>query len=302
VVEPANGDPARESEPTGSRIERTRLWAAAIQERGRRRAEVERGRHSLVDAVFEMVDRDAEVGGGIIAGALAYRLFIWLLPLALVAVAGLGIAANASSETPEDTAEALGLADLVSSSVSSAATGSARWYALAIGIPVLVYTTRSLLRVLIGAHRLVWIDVRTAAPKPTIAASLTLLALLLCFVVVSTVASAVRAWAPGPGVLVTLVAVVPYAAVWILISLPLPHRAAAWTALIPGALLVGVGIELLHLVVAYVLEPYAIAKRGTYGALGVAAVLLLALYMVSRLVVGAAVMNATLWERRHNNG
>jgi uncharacterized BrkB/YihY/UPF0761 family membrane protein len=215
-----------------------------------------------------------------------------------VAVAGLGVAADASSETPEDTAESLGLADLVSSSVSSAASGSGRWYALAIGIPVLVYATRSVLRALIGAHRLVWMEVRTAAPRPTIASAVKLLGLLLCFVVVSTVASAARAWSPGPGVLVTLVAVVPYAALWILISLPLPHREAQWTALIPGALLVGIGIEVLHLVVAYVLGPYAIAKRGTYGALGVAAVLLLALFMVSRLVVGAAVLNATLWERR----
>ena len=38
-----------------------------------------------------MADRDADVGGGIIAGALAYRLFIWLLPFALVLVAGLGL-------------------------------------------------------------------------------------------------------------------------------------------------------------------------------------------------------------------
>ena len=297
-MEPAEEKTAQETGAPSSRIERTRLWAAAMQDRGQRRAELERGRHPSVDAVFDMVDRDAEVGGGIIAGALAYRLFIWLLPLALVAVAGLGIAADANSETPEDTAGSLGLADLVSTSVSSAASGSARWYALLIGIPVLLYATRSVLRALIGAHRLVWMDVRTAARKPTLGGSLRLLALLLGFVVVSTVASAVRAWAPAPGVLATLVAVVPYAAIWVLISLPLPHRAAEWTALIPGALLVGVGIELLQVVVAYVLGPYAIAKRGTYGALGVAAVLLLALFMISRLVVGAAVMNATLWERR----
>ena len=56
-----------------------------------------------------MVDRDGEVGGGIIAGALAYRLFIWLLPLTLVAVAGLGIAADASSESPGRAAGSLGL-------------------------------------------------------------------------------------------------------------------------------------------------------------------------------------------------
>ena len=32
--------------------------------------------------------RDASVGGTVLAGALAYRIFIWLLPLALVAVLG----------------------------------------------------------------------------------------------------------------------------------------------------------------------------------------------------------------------
>ena len=64
--------------------------------------------HRSVDAVFEMVERDGDVGGGIIAGALAYRLFIWLLPLALVAVAGLGFAADASSDSPEEAADSWG--------------------------------------------------------------------------------------------------------------------------------------------------------------------------------------------------
>ena len=92
---------------------RRELWAAAMQERSRRlteRAERERRRHGSVDAVFEMADRDADVGGGIIAGALAYRLFIWMLPLALVLVGGLGIAAEAAEETPEEAADSLGMA------------------------------------------------------------------------------------------------------------------------------------------------------------------------------------------------
>ena len=73
----------------------------AIQARARElaaRAEAERRRHESVDVVFEVVDRDVETGGGIIAGALAYRLFIWLLPAVLVAVAGLGFAADAGRE------------------------------------------------------------------------------------------------------------------------------------------------------------------------------------------------------------
>jgi hypothetical protein len=50
-----------------------------------------------------------------------YRLFIWLLPFALVAVAGLGLAADAESESPQDAAESLGLEGLVSNSIANAA-------------------------------------------------------------------------------------------------------------------------------------------------------------------------------------
>jgi hypothetical protein len=90
---------------------RIRAWQDSLRARGERlaeRAQSERQLHKSVDATFQMVDRDLELGGGIIAGALAYRLFIWLLPLALVAVAGLGIAADASSNSPEQEASSLG--------------------------------------------------------------------------------------------------------------------------------------------------------------------------------------------------
>jgi membrane protein len=300
-VDPVAEKQSEETQASGTRAGRMRAQAAALREhveRLERRAQAERGRHESVDAVFAMADRDMELGGGIIAGALAYRLFIWLLPLALVAVAGLGIAAEARSETPQDAAESLGMAGLVSNSIANAAKGSSRWYALAIGIPVLIYTTRGVLRVLIGSHRILWGDLRSAAPKPTLVASLRLLVLLLSFPVASVVASTVRAWSPGAGLLASLVATLPYAGLWLLISIRLPHRAAAWTDLIPGALLFGFGIEVIQLVAAYFLAPYAIAKQGTYGALGVAAALLFALYLASRLAVSAAVLNATLWERR----
>lgn len=293
--------PEEAGAPTGEPHARTPSRRARIAARSRllaERAEAERGRHASVDAVFEMVDRDGEAGGGIIAGALAYRFFIWLLPLALVSVAGLGIASDAASESPEETARKLGISGLVSSSVANAAEGPARWYALLIGVPILVHVTRSLLRALIVTHRLLWQDTRADAPKPTLAATVRLLVLLLGFSVVGTVASAMRAWSPGPGVLVTLLSVVPAAALWLAITLRLPHRGTDWTALVPGAFLGAAGLQLLHVFTAYVLAPYAVAKQGTYGALGAAAALLFGLFVLSRLVVAAAVLNATLWERR----
>lgn len=261
------------------------------------RAELERSRHASVDALFDTVDRDVEVGGGIIAGALAYQLFIWMLPFALVCVAGLGVGAGAASTSPEAAAKSVGLAGLVSSSVESAAKDSARWYALLIGVPILFLATRSVLRTLIGAHRLVWTDLRAAAPRPTLGATTRLLALVLCFFLVTGAASAGRAWSPGPGVVVSLIAIAPYTGIWLLISLRLPHRDSGWRSLAPGALLFGAGVELLQLVAAYFIAPMSLNKQGTYGALGMAAGVLLGLYLFSRLVIAAADLNATLWER-----
>jgi uncharacterized BrkB/YihY/UPF0761 family membrane protein len=272
-----------------------------MQEQGKRaadRAQEERKRHESVDAVFDMADRDSEVAGGIIAGALAYRLFIWLLPLGLVAVAGLGLAADATSQSPEKTANKLGLLGLVTSSIANASKSSNRWYALAIGIPILIYVTRSVLRVLIGAHRLVWRDLRSAVPKPTFANTLQFLGAVLLLLVAYALASVAGRHSDGfVGVIVTLLLTLPYAAIWLYVTTRLPHRTAPWKALVPGALLFGVGTEVISAVSKYFIAPYSLAKQGTYGALGIAAVLLLGLFFFSRLIVGAAVLNATLWER-----
>lgn len=46
----------------------------------------------------------------------------------------------------------------------------------------------------------------------------------------------------------------------------------------------------------------ALGKQGTYGALGIAAALLLGLFLIGRLMVGAAVLNATLWDRSRRTG
>jgi uncharacterized BrkB/YihY/UPF0761 family membrane protein len=299
-VSPATDIPPSESDAQVSRLERGRQRAAALQERAQQladRAQAERGRHSSLDAAFEIADRDAEVGGGIIAGALAYRLFIWLLPFALVCVGGLGIASDAASESPKSAAGSLGLSGLVAGSLSSASS-TANWYALVIGVPVLLFATRSVLRVLIGSHRLVWGQVRSAAPKPTPKATLVLLCLLLCYFLLAALASWVRVRAAGLGLVVTIGEAAGFAGLWLLLSLRLPHRDATWLDLVPGALLVGIGLDVAQVVSAYFLGPYAIQKQGTYGALGIAAAMLLALFVIGRLMVLSAEVNATLWERK----
>jgi uncharacterized BrkB/YihY/UPF0761 family membrane protein len=264
---------------------RAQARIAALRLREQRfaaRAQAERRRHKSIDALFEMVDRDAEVGGGIMAGALAYRLFIWLLPLALVGIAGLGFASRAASESPTSAARSSGLGGIVSSSVASAASSSARWYALLIGIPILLFTTRGVLQALIVSHRLVWTDLRERAPAPSLRSTVRLLGALVALLAISVLASALRHAYRSGGLLATLAAIAPYAGIWLVISERLPHRDATRRGLVPGALLFGVGIEVLHLVTVYYL----------------AAALLLNLFLLSRLAIAAAVVSATLWERR----
>jgi len=267
-----------------------------------KRLQHEREAHRSLDAALEMVDHDADVGGGIMAGALAYRMFVWLLPLALVLIAGLGYAAVAAEVPPDEAARSVGIAGMVSNSVAGAAKSSSRVYALLVGIPILLYATRVLLRTLIVTHRLIWSDARGTAPKPTVASTLQLGFALTAFLAISSVAAAVRHTTGPVGGLAALVVILfPYGALWLLVELRLPHGDAPWQSLIPGALVLGIGLEAINLATTLVISPSVDNKQGTYGSLGVAAALLLGLFLISRIVVGSAVVNATLWERRNRS-
>jgi uncharacterized BrkB/YihY/UPF0761 family membrane protein len=61
--------------------------------------------------------------------------------------------------------------------------------------------------------------------------------------------------------------------------------------------LVAVGLEVIHLVTVLYLAHKAGELSAAYGALGTALVVLLWLYLLSRLIVAAAFLNATIWER-----
>jgi uncharacterized BrkB/YihY/UPF0761 family membrane protein len=262
------------------------------------RAQEERGRRGWVDAAFEVVDRDGEVAGGIIAGALAYRLFIWLLPAGLVFVGGLGAVAAAVSDSPKGVATTLGVGGIVSSSLHSASNSHSAWYALIVGVPILLYATRSVLRVLIGTHRLVWGEVRGARPKPTFLDAAKLLGVLIAYLVLAVFASWARAHSHAAGLVATIVVIVGFTGLWLWTSTRLPHREAGWMDLLPGAIAVGIGVGILQVAAAYLLGPYALQKQGTYGALGVAAAMLLGLWALGRLLIVGAEINATLWERK----
>jgi len=121
--------------------------------------------------------------------------------------------------------------------------------------------------------------------------------LFVCYFLIVELGRAVESWS-GTAAFRVLVAGLGFFVWWLWISIKLPHRDAPWRALVPGAILVAVGLELISILASYVLAPQLENRQGTYGVLGIAAVLLFGLYVISRLLVAGAVVNAAIWDRR----
>src|SRR4051794_14134223 len=118
----------------------TTRWVA----RGRRlgaRAEAARSRHPIIDVGYRLVERDSSIGGGLLAGALAYRLFVLLLPTALLCVAGLGLYADAADKSTSEAAREAGLHGLIASQVASTSSSGARWLVFLLMVPAVLYGT-----------------------------------------------------------------------------------------------------------------------------------------------------------------
>jgi uncharacterized BrkB/YihY/UPF0761 family membrane protein len=269
-------------------------------ERGRiLRANVESARtdHGSVDLCFSVVERDSAIGGGLLAGALAYRLFVLLLPSALLFVSGLGVYADTVDKSPGKVAEEAGLHGLIASQVASTASSNARWIVFSLMIPAVLYALAKLYRAIAIVHALVWHGSgrgRRTTPKGIGILGVALLLNLGAAEVVGWI----RRHDQLGGIAALAVYLVVVGGAWLAVSMQLPHRDVRWPALVPGALLVGAGLLLVNVFNVYVTTRLVEDRANTYGALGVAAALLLSLVLVGRVIVVSAELNASLDDRR----
>jgi uncharacterized BrkB/YihY/UPF0761 family membrane protein len=263
----------------------------------RARVESARAEHSSVDLGLTVVESDSTIGGGLLAGALAYRLFVLLLPCALLFVSGLGLYADTVDQSPGKIAKEAGLHGLIASEVASTASSRAGWIVFIAMLPAVLYALVKLYRAIAIVHALVWHSSGRGVRISPKGVGLLGAALLL-----TLGAAEVVGWirrhdqAGGIAALVVYIAVVGGA--WLVASTQLPHRDVRWTALVPGALLVGAGLWVVNVFNIYVTTRLVEDQANTYGALGIAAALLLSLVLVGRVIVVSAEVNAALDDRR----
>ena len=280
---------APEGQPSRTAALAARLTAA------RERAETLPG-GSIARAAFE---QERELGGGLIAGGVAFRVFLWLVPFGLVVAALLSFWSEHDEDGLEEASREFGVGAAAAEAASEALQGGDRnaLVALLFGLLLLAWFTLGALRALVLAHALAW-----QLTPPRIRRPLAAIAIFNGLFVLTWLSSAGLAWLReqiGVTALLSIVisfvmttAIAAYA-MWLL-----PNRATHPRELLPGAALVAVGTQLIHVAVIFYFAPRLGRSEETYGAFGAAATILIWLYVISRLVTSAAFLNATLWSRR----
>jgi uncharacterized BrkB/YihY/UPF0761 family membrane protein len=270
---------------------------------GRRSAElvsVARERVPGGETGFQAFQRELRFGGGLLAGGLAYRLFLWLLPIGLVGAQVLGFWLDTNDEGVEDAAKEFGIgAAAVASAERAVETSqSNRILLLLTGLVLLAWFSLGFVRALQLAYSLAW-DV----PRPRLRKPLYAVLLFNGLFLAVVVAGAALAWLREElgllGVLGVLLTIAFQAGVTLLVMWLLPRRAERWQELVPGAVLVAIGAQIVSVAVVFYFAPKIGRSTELYGALGTAAVLLVWLFVIARLITAGAFLNATLWERRY---
>jgi len=285
------------SSKRGSRLGGAMARARLESERAREYAEDARARSPVVDLGLDVIERDRLRLGGLLSGALAFRLFLWLLPFTLVLVGALGAVTAIVGDAPDDLSDELGLQGVLADLVREGGRQRGWWIALLIGLAGTAYAGLGAMRALSISHAAAW-GIRPERLRRPLWASLWLFVVVVGLLALSGVSTWLRERSGPVGSLVTILVVgIVFAVVWLRVSASLPHRDVPRRMLVPGAILVAVGAQGLNLLTVYYLAGQAERATSTYGAIGAALTILLWLFILARLAVAGAMLNAELTQR-----
>jgi uncharacterized BrkB/YihY/UPF0761 family membrane protein len=265
-------------------------------------AEARRPGSAIIDVAFRSYEQDARLAGPILAGAVAFRVFLFVVPLVFFIVAAAGFVAEALGGSAPDVLEDAGVTGLLAGTITDLGNQSLWTRLTLLGVSgfALLSGTRSLIKVLNIVHQLVWLLPRTRPRNQVRLVGGTILAVLLSLVLVQLLNVlgdvSFAAWLVGT----VLFMAVP-AGVWLLVSWRVfPHPdGMRWQDFLPGAILVGVGIEALHIfTVVWISRSFA-SKSEAFGAIGGSLSILLWSYVMGRIMAAAPVLNVAAWRRTH---
>jgi uncharacterized BrkB/YihY/UPF0761 family membrane protein len=239
--------------------------------------------------------------GVLMASALAFRLFLWLLPIALL---GAGILAGLSSSHSEGlkrAAQDTGAAGIARQQVLSALQQGHRswWIAVIIGGVGFVWATRSLAQALAYVNAHSWqTHARAYVGRRRY---LSLAAIVVgCPVIVglATLLTRLDRSTAGGVVIATVVEAVVLSAAWLGVLSTMPDGRRDLTDLFPGSIAVGVSLAVLHAVSRVYLPRKIEQSSNLYGSFGTAGVILAWLLILGEVMVSGSLINAAYSDHR----
>jgi uncharacterized BrkB/YihY/UPF0761 family membrane protein len=249
-----------------------------------------------VDVVLGIFRRDRRAAGAVMSSALAFRLFLFLLPLLLLTI---GVAGFASDVVDARSAtRAAGISGGLAKQVSTAfhQPGLTRWVAVLLGLWGVLVAGRSLSRVLHAASAAAWgLPTGNRARLRAVGA----VAGLVCTMgVIAILVGRIReSFGLGLATVSFFPALLIYAIAWLGVSMFLPRVTEDPGALLPGCLLVALTITVMHAVSELYLPDRIDHASQLYGAFGTTVVALGWFFILGRAIIIAMELNAAIYDR-----
>jgi len=291
--EPAPDPGASADAVTIGRIAAARQRAEEYRHKAEERLAQERAQRGWVRLAIRAWERDRDRGGGLLAGGIAYRFFLWQLPTALVLVSVASVVASLTEVDPSAVASNAGLTAAVAATLSSAATGAetARWWLLVLGLWGMAWAGRGAVRSVRLVSSLAWqVPVQPLrGSKPVLAFNGLMLGVMFLQFGAQELAEA---------------SLVAHAAIWIVMTLVtlgmsvlvfvlLPRREGSWTQVLPGAIFFTLGLRGIRLAMTVYFASRMDRIQDVYGSIGIAVVILLVLYLTARVFLWGLYLSAT---------
>lgn len=255
----------------------------------------------MVDATFFGMENNKRIPIPVLAGSLAAKLVVFVIPLLALVVTVTGAYANTAAADPGEVAQTVGLAGVLADAVrdTSDTIDGYKITSILVMLFAALWAADSVGRLTRRIHALVW-NVGLPRVSRRWAVPLLVIAVSVVGLILAGSRSQVRNWPSSLAAAELLAEMVVVTISWLAIShvLPCSEEADSWRSHLPGAMLVGLGVIAMKAATIFYFAPKSVSLGARYGDLALAVLLLTWAYWLAFIVVSAPELNVAVLRSR----
>jgi membrane protein len=250
----------------------------------------------LVDVGLRLYQRDRAINGTVVGSAIAFRLFLFFVPLLLFLVGLAGFLTHAVDA--EDVNDEAGLTGNLAAQIDSALSQptQTRWVAVLVGLFGTATAGYSLSKVMVASSSLAWRLEQRAKASPRIVGAI--VGLIAGVGLIALIVNRIRRdLGLGVASVSFLAAFLLYVVAWLTVSMMLPRTTKDAGALLPGAALVALTLTAMQAISQLYIPDRLSRASALYGTFGATIVTLGWFFILGRAIILGMVVDAVIHER-----